>query len=349
MPDRIFVVHGMGHFEDGWQKPIEDFLRGFCDQYAALGSLPFDKRFNVVPVVYDDVFREILATWQRQGEELLQVGQRFGTDLVDQLVGWTQDAPGVDKNFFWSHAFDVILYRMFPTVREAVKVHVANAMFKELQDLASAENWSVIGHSLGTMVVHDTLHAWHTQAFGTGGTLGQHQRPLLVMMLANVSRILQTEPGVLSPESAVQPGKVCDYYFSAHHPLDPFTLLRPFKPELWPDRQSQESGAYRLIEVRHIQQLDIHDLLHYLRHPDVVISLLRTLRYSSFVTKEKERLYRQSFKPYGDLADQEVIEIRRKLEDVGISDGVLGEEWEAIVRIWQRYRQMQGPLGGGGQ
>ncbi len=329
----------MGHHIDGWHRQVEDFLHHFYSTYARTGGRPFAKRFKVVPVEYDTIFREILATWNTNGRELLALGNKFGTDKVDQLLGWSQGAPEVDDNFFWTHAFDVIFYRFFATVREAVKVHVANTIFKEISNLASSESWSIIGHSLGTMVVHDTMHAWYTQPLGKGGKLGNHMRPRLLMMLANVGRILQQKDlKVLSPQSTVKPGGVCSYFVNALHPLDPFTALKPFNPVRWPDRQRYENGEFRLIEVKHIQEVNIHDFLHYLRHPDVITSLFRTLRYATFITQEKEAQYRQTFKPFGDLSDPKLIDIRKKLEDIGMLGQQEADTLDALLLVWERFQ-----------
>lgn len=342
MPDRIFIVHGMGYHGLDWHKPVEDFLSEFYSSYCRAGNIPFNRRFKIIPVSYDHIFRDILATWNENASELIELGSKFGTDVVEQLIGWTEGADAVDKNFFWTHAFDVVFYRMFRTVREAVKVHVGNLMFQELRDLKSAESWSIIGHSLGSIVVHDTMHAWHTQPFGDNdGRLSMHFRPRLIMMIANVSRILQTEPKVLGPETRVKPGGVCDCYLNVYHPLDPFTLIRPFKPVLWPDQPAYESGAYRLIEVDHIQQCNVHDFVHYLRHPNTIVSLFRQLLYSSFVTQEKEADYRSAFKPYGELTDSELINIKKTIEDVGSIGLQTSEGWEVILLLWERIRQIE--------
>lgn len=337
MADRLFIVHGMGYDVDGWHQPAGEFLRDFCDRFGPQVARKFDDRFKVVGIVYDDIFRDILATWQKNGAEVLALGKKFDAPTVERILGWSQHAPGTDNNFLWTHAVDVVLYRMFPTIRDAVKVHVAKAIAAELADLKSGESWSIIAHSLGTIVTHDTLHAWYTEPLGQTGQLGNALRPKVVTMLANVSRILQTKPEVLSSASTVRPGQACLYYLNTYHPLDPFTFLRTFKPELWPDREKYEAGDYRLISVDHIQQANIHDLLHYLRHPDVVTTLFRTLLYQSFIAKQKEEEYRASFQKYDGLSDEQVVAIRKKLEDIATGTVGSGEEWEMVLRVRKAY------------
>jgi len=331
----LFMVWGTTF--DGWHKPAGEFLKDFCNSFGPQGKRKFDDRFRVVGIVYDDVFRDILATWKKNGAEVLALGKKFDTSTIERILEWSQNAPGTDNNFLWTHAADVVLYRMFPTIRDAVKVHVAEAMAAELSDLKPGESWSIIGHSLGTIVTHDTLHAWYTEPLGQAGQLGNALRPKVVTMLANVSRILQTKPEVLSNASTVRPGEACQFYLNAYHHLDPFTLLRPFKPEMWPDREKYERGDYRLLTVDHIQQLNIHDLLHYLRHPDVVTTLFRTLLYQSFISKQKEEEYKASFKKYNGLSDEQVVSIRKKLEDIATGAVGAGEDWETVLRVRGAY------------
>ncbi len=290
----------------------------------------------MIPLNYDAVFRELLQTWNERSDEALKLAGEFGTDLITQLLGWSQGAADIDDNFLWTHAFDVILYRFVETVREAVKVRIANSMFPEIMNLGRNDTWSIIGHSLGTAVVHDTLHSWFTESLGSGGQLGLALKPQLIMMIANVSKTLQTRPKVLDMESAVRPGKGCTFYYTVYHPLDPFTLVAPFKPVVWPDRERAQNGRYRFIQVDHIQQANIHDLAHYLRHPDVIIPLMRNLNFRSFVTNNQEAAYRSQFNPLGELTDPKLIEIRQKLSDIGID---LPGDWKSLLLVWQRFNE----------
>jgi hypothetical protein len=345
MPDRLFLVHGMGYDVDGWHKQAVEFLGDFCDRFGPPGPKKFGDRFKVVGIVYDDVFRDILATWKSSSAEVLALGKKFDAPTVERILGWSQNAPGTDNNFLWSHAVDVVLYRLFPTVRDAVKVHVASRIAAELTSLKAGESWSIIAHSLGTIVTHDTLHAWYTEPLGAAGQLGYALRPKLVTMLANVSRILQTTPEVLGSDSTVRPGQACLFYLNTFHHLDPFTFLRPFTPDQWPDPDKFRKGDYRLVLLDHIQQVNIHDLLHYLKHPDLVTALFRTLLYQSFISKQKEEQYRASFKQFDDLTEEQVASIRRQLEGIEAGATGTGEDWELLLGVRRAYAQAIGQGG----
>jgi hypothetical protein len=215
-------------------------------------------------------------------------------------------------------------------------VRVALQLFDGIQGLAENSNWSIIAHSLGTAVAHDTLHSWFTQPLPDGkGTLGEHKAPRLLQMVANVSRLLQTKPDVF--DSSVRPGQACDFYFTAHHPLDPATIIKPFLPANWPG--GTEAQKFRLAVLQHdfIQQPNIHDLAHYLRHPDVVIPMFRKLAFDSYVTQQKEEKYREDFKLHGDLADTQLIDLRKRLEKAGVG---LPDDWVSLLTAWERVREI---------
>jgi len=335
MPDVIFLVHGMGEFTAGWELPVVAQLRQFCDTYSSAGAGDFDQRFKPLAVNYSELFLDILKTWAQQKQGVEALSQQLGADLVEKLMSWIADDGSIDKSFFWSHAFDVVVYRLLPTVRDAVQVRVAQQLFAGIQDLDVDDTWSIIAHSLGTAVTHDTLETWYTQPLAGGGTLGNHKTPYLVQMVANVSRILQYQYDVLT--SDVQPGKACEFYSTALHPLDPFTILRPFLPTAWPNAQYADNYYAAKLEHDYIQQANIHDFAHYLRHPDVVIPLLRRLSYQTYLTKAAEAQYRQQFQLHGTLTDPALIALRQKLEDAGVA---LPDSWTAILTVWNRVEDL---------
>jgi len=343
VPDVIFLVHGMGQFATGWDKTVKDQLESFCDAYSKPGQGDFKNRFKIVPINYSELFLDILKEWARQRQDLAGVTAQVGADLVGKLMAWIADDGTIEKSFFWSHVFDVITYRLLPTVRDAVQVRVALQIYEGFKDLDEDENWSIIAHSLGTAVTHDMLQTWYTQplaggaqiATAGGGTLGSHKAPFLVQMIANVSRILQNQYNVF--DSDVRPGRACDFYFSAYHPLDPFTILRPFLPTAWPGPPSPEKWSLQKLDADFIQQANIHDLAHYLRHPLVCIPLLRRLTYSTYITKDSEAKYKSDFKLHGDLKAPELIALRQKIEDAGVG---LPDSWTSILELVNRVEEL---------
>lgn len=118
-------------------------------------------------------------------------------------------------------------------------------------------------HSLGTSVAHDAPHALWTTEFAGGVRIDPADvKAAFVMMVANVSRLLQTDADVLT--SAVQTGQAsnpergCLNFLTARHALDPFTIPRMFDPMEWPDEETVNQGRYQSIRVNHFRDRNIH-------------------------------------------------------------------------------------------
>lgn len=340
MADHIFLIHGMGDYGADWADETVKQLKAFCKDYSKPGNLSFEERYKFIPLNYSKVISDLLQAWAKNAAEVTRVTQIAGAKPVKQLLSWLDNPDDFEEDFFWTHAFDVMLYYCSPMIRDAVKVNVARQMFENLPEEGDG-TWSIIAHSLGTAVAHDTLQAWATQElFPGGGTLDQHRRPFMLQMIANVSRILETSPQVF--DSKVRPGEACLYYHSAYHPLDPFTRIRPFTPVAWPEPEHRGDFLLSQLPLDFIQEANIHGLEHYLRHPDVVVPLLRRLSGKGFVPVAMEKKYREAFKPHGELTDKKLVELRKKIEDAGVK---LPENWMALLIAWQRWKELKA-LGG---
>ena len=347
MPNRVFLLHGMGFHPADWHKDTSAFLEDFVARHGDLGGFAVGDFFKFVPLEYDSVFRTYLQTLKTRTQELANVRQMMQvmpgsapTDWVDRLVDWGNKVPGTEDNFAWSHAFDVILYRFMPSLRFEIHAHLAQQIQAEISGMASNERWSIIAHSLGTAVCHDLCHRWFTANIG-GLQLGLHERPNVLLMLANVSRIVQNDIKVL--ESTVRPGQACTRYLTTLHRLDPFTLLRPFDPVAWPPDPAERS-RYALFEVKHVYQANIHDLLHYLRHPDVVISLFRALGTDGFIPPDKEAAYRAEFRDANPLSEAQLVDLTNWLSDLREGRFVPPPKMPALVAAYKPIFDFLGRL-----
>jgi hypothetical protein len=337
MANVIFFLHGVGEHADGWETGVVKQFSDFCDGYSRVSKKgDFVTRFKPIGINYSALFKDILVEWakRKEGIEKLEMAR---PKLVEKLLGWIAGSDDIEKDFFWTHTFDVLTYYLLPTVRDAVKVRVALQLYEGIKNLGENYHWSIVAHSLGTAVAHDTLHTWYSQPLAGGGILGHSRAPRLLQMVANCSRVLQTDPDAY--KSDVRPGKVCRYYFTVQHPLDPVTIIRPFLPANWPGGDEDVQKSYHQVSLEHdyIQQKDIHDLAHYLRHPDVVIPLFRCLAYETYMGKDNEKKYRDSFKLHGDLTDADLIALRKALELLGIN---LPDKWLGFLTAWQRIREL---------
>ncbi len=296
MPQHLlFLVHGMGVHPTNWSVGTVNLLKEKYDGFPDLKALPFDQRFTIVEIAYDKIFEDIRIQWKDQSAAILKVMSSNGLDddFIKKLVDAGQ-APSTD-NFLWTHVLDVLLYRFVPTVCMAVRVTVADQIMQKLVSNTGGElpSWSVLAHSLGTSVAHDTLNdLYHTAIPGrpnlflsTGDTSAE-----LVMMVANVSKVLETSPvysSYVRPGKTTLPDRVCRYYFSVAHRRDPFTWFKSFDPPApWPDVAS--SGNFKALLVRHILDWNVHDLDHYLKGPQVHIPLFRYLAGPDCISEKEE-------------------------------------------------------------
>ena len=340
MVTRLFVVHGMGVFDETWVKPVEEQLAEIYGQYETLSSIARKSRFTIHPIRYDDILSDLVKKWQTDATAISKLSEGVSAGVAEALVGWLKTAG---KGFQWTHAADVLLYRCFSDVREAVVVTVANQMFKVINaDLTKSQEarWGVLAHSLGTAVAHDALHALWTTEFDGGVRISPADvKAAFVMMVANVSRVLETDADVLT--STVQPGKAsnpdrgCLNFVTARHALDPFTIPRMFDPEEWPDAETVQQGRYRSLRVNHFRARNIHGLKHYLSHPAVHIPLMRLLADQKSVISVAEE--NKALKEFTDFGDVPTEMAKAELKRLELMQPARSDNWTIVRSIWDAF------------
>ena len=241
----LFFVHGMGSYvtasgtaSHAWSKAAAKSLKEQYNKYLILKSVPFEDRFDVVHVNYDTEFNKLLKRWEEEASKILASGDASAPD-VKKLLSWLKGGGQTDNNFAWTHASDVILYRHFSLVRQRIKTHVANQFRNALAPNAdgAVTSWSVIAHSLGTIVTHDVLHALDSTTPNEAGvSILDSMVPSAnaVCMIANVCKVMENDVDVYEslvvPSSAVKPQSACFNYLSCNNKWDPFVNAVPFDP-----------------------------------------------------------------------------------------------------------------------
>lgn len=293
----LVVVHGMGqHSADSVAKEVNDAFTAAFSFYASLNSVPPKEMFNVVPVTYNDIlddFRQKLSA--QAGNLAAKIGALDGPltiDVAKEITGI--EAELGSDSFFNTHWLDVILYR-YMLINERVRLRVAAAVATAIKDVGSSRV-HVLGHSLGSSVVHDALAKSYgpenLQLPGGGTVLNLSpttHRLGSIHMVANVSRALQTFVKVGS--SIVRPGPLgCASVFAEYrHKLDPIPKIRPFNPTDnggWVPHDVF-SSVYLLKEPSAVTAANVHSLGHYLVNPEVHLGLFRLL--FGFRPKKSER------------------------------------------------------------
>lgn len=290
----IFLIHGIGDTAPGWSADVQKVFRNSYRGYPELEMLvPFDQNFVFQEICYNDKFDDRRSTWREQASAVLAVCGQHGMDGgAAQLLA--QYASEADKdNFLTTHVLDIVLYRFIPQLAEQVRTAVQKQILACLtaQPQDETVTWSIIAHSMGTAVAHDTLRAMYTQQSAAGLLPPSVTRPKVLAMFANVSRLLAGEIDVYTsgvcPGS--QPGKgVCDVYLNACHRWDPIPVPRRFKPkDGWPDTQTRSAGRYVGVLNSAITQRNVHDFTHYLHDPKVHIPLFRALTWNGVIDDDR--------------------------------------------------------------
>ena len=332
----LFLVHGMGSYtEPTWSDSVVATLKSAYKQFDSLSAKEFGDRFEVVPVSYDDQFEKLRNQWQESSEALKQVLADSGmtSALAKRVVGTAN--LGADDSFFWTHLMDVVLYRLLGLIKTPVEIAVARQIVGALQQ-RQLPAWSVLAHSLGTAVAHGALYRAYTAA---NPLVAQETKPTLVMMVANVSRVLQTSPKVY--KSRVRPGlstegdRICRRYYSVRNQFDPFTWPKQFDPGIWPDEPTYRNGYYRSIVVRHVRQKNVHGWRHYLANPRVHVPLFRALTARDYISTEEESEARQEFD------SQPMSTALAKVRDsLGDALPAPSSNWESLVRAGLKFARI---------
>jgi hypothetical protein len=234
----------------------------------------------------------------------------------------------------------VLLYRFVPTVADAVRASVKKQL---LEGMDGFERYSVVAHSLGTSVLHDSL-VWMFDPASPKPLDPEKFRFQAVAMVANVSRVLQSDENgarweayrsVVQPNAKVTRG-VCRYFLNAWHTWDPVPVPKKFKPMPdWPDKATRElKGAFQDIETEGLEAggslKDVHDLGHYLRNPEFHIALFRSLIPLKGLISEKEETDALD----KHRADNPLSKVKQKLE--ALKQLRLGDEegdWAEILSM----------------
>lgn len=292
----LFVVHGMGQYETGWEAEVRRKLEEVAGRYAAFRADPAAlwQEVELVPVLYDDVLRATIDAWRTHAGGVASFARQH--ELFGGLdLDWLERFAGEDPSFFWTHAADVVLYRFFKLQRAAVRARVARQILDRVEALPNGafDDCCVLAHSLGTAVIHDTLHTLATSTFdGQAHPYGVlDSRFRAITMLANTSRVLQDD--IVAYDSVVRGGprtsktSNCSQFLSWHHEWDPFTLVKRYAPDLWDERWPANNNTFG--SVAHFRHWNVHGFDHYLDHPRIHVPLLNLLTGRDAVPR-KERL-----------------------------------------------------------
>ena len=341
----LFVVHGMGKHNNGWHNEVKDALGTALGHYSYFDGTTLNKWLKIVPITYDDEFEKLRKLWKDDASKVISKMRKFdGGDKyqltlskfeADKLLE-IQTALGTDS-FFNTHVLDVLLYR-FTTLGEKIRIKVAKRIVSTLMaETGEVPSWAVMAHSLGTSVTHDTLHALYADKVWREGKVkklfvpSQYTANCLIM-LANVSRVLQSR--VKAYKSRVKPGNggVSDYFINAYHQLDPFPRVKQFDPgDEWL-RGQNTNELYNNISINVINQPNVHAYTHYLENPKVHVPIFHSLMGEiSISNRELKNTYDEFF---NNSPNATYEELRTRLKNLNIGEP---DSLQALLENWRRF------------
>lgn len=310
----LIIVHGMGnHTEESVTKSVIETLNEVFKTYDSLSGSATSDKFDLKIVEYNSFFEDY------------RKGVKGRTDLLEAMQEVQRDWPvipsaaaaisGIESSIiedssFNTHWLDVILYR-YTMMSEPIRLKLGEVIAQLVTDRGSS-GVHVMGHSLGTAIVHDTLaklygpDQFDDKLSNSADKLGG------VHMVANVSRILQSFTKVGASEVRPMSG-CCKLYYEYRHTLDPFTKIKPFDPtdnEEWISHAIWKR-AYQIVRPSSVTNSNTHSLSHYLKNPEVHLPLFRSVfNFQPRVAdKEKaQKIYNDQTVKHKAFAVQEAFE-----------------------------------------
>lgn len=242
-------------------------------------------------------------------------------------LGWLADAS--EEKFWWSHVADVVLYRFSAPYRQLVRTHVIKQLADRIEkewDEQGRATCSVVAHSLGTAIAHDSLHYLGSTHWGGAASPFNpaHWRFQHIFMVSNTSRLLESADTGMAQAytSIVRPGRIedpasyCGTYWNFRHEFDPIAIPKRFDAAGW--------NGYTLEVVSHYYEANIHSLSHYLLHPKVHVPILRKVVKSTAVTDAE---FQRAVNPdnFPQFRVQDVAKAREHLLELTKQNLAIGE------------------------
>lgn len=290
MEHNLFLVHGMGvHDNDTWADKVINKLQETAQRYEYFEGREIKDHVNFIPISYDEKLARLLTLWKENSVDMVSFLNDQELDpafSISDILNFFENADEEEKNFFWSHIADVLIYRFFLTFQSSIRAHVALQFVEGInwikENNPGHQSRSVMTHSLGNIVAHDALHMLGTNQFDEFEAFTPEDgRFQALFALANLCRLMRTDfdpyNSIIRPLSAG--GDALYHLFvNVTHKLDPLTIPWCFSPDDWGEE-------YLDITINHYHDWNIHGFDHFLDNPKVHIPLLRTIIDPSCISR----------------------------------------------------------------
>jgi hypothetical protein len=289
------------HTDDSFKKEFIEGCKWAFDLYPGFSGKSPEEYAEIIPVAYNDIFddhRQKMADRATPIAERLQSIPGMGGDfLSDAISAMTEVESDInDDDFFKTHWLDVLFYR-FTTLGEVARIRLGQRISHAVGTVnGGASRVHLLGHSLGTAVVHDCLAKLYDDdyVFGDLDNLSDVMHKLgSVHMVANTSRVLESFVDVANSVVKPGPGGCTRNYREYRHALDPITWPKSFNPTDnggWISNDSWFFKRYELITPSSItnEHGNTHNIRHYLANPLVHLQLFKRVFEIEFTEEQKK-------------------------------------------------------------
>ncbi len=305
MADSVLVVtHGMGvHTETSTKETVVKAANIALQRYPTYKNERFENYVDVKAIGYDDIFeseRERIAQSNKPVSEYFRSAANLPSLFIETIVGLEEDIG--EDNFYTTHALDVLLYASLHG--ERVRLCTLEKLCSFMANKGDA-TFHLMGHSLGTAVMHDTLYKAYTGGI-TDEKTGKNYNldPIThkldsLWMIANVSRLLYALNPIRTTsdpkDTVVKPGtgpESCTLHmYNVQHILDPFTKFYRFDPQAdegWLHPDDYDDYYHYLVTRKIGESINPHDLGGYLIDPVVSYKFLKRVMPAGIFNPSRE-------------------------------------------------------------
>lgn len=294
----LLLIHGMGNFDPPkkdnqgklqhgtFAKEFISSINIALQRYSNYKTATIDQYIDIHEFNYNaffDEMRSVLANNAKSmNERLNTLGQKFDLSFAADLAGKliSLEADFKDEKFFYTHWLDVLFYGTL--MGDKVRVDAAEKI-TELVEHYGQGNLHIMAHSLGTAVLHDTLHLLYRREHDPDDNIPDldltNHKLASIWMLANVSRLVNSVVHLSNPlKTVVKPGNdgCTNLFFNVRHKMDPITWISRFDPPnngSWIPENIYNSYYLNIITDL-IVDLNTHSFTQYLENPKVAAPFL---------------------------------------------------------------------------
>ena len=193
----LILLHGMGvHTAESFKKEVISGINASLKRYDSYQHINFEDVVEIKSISYDHIFEERRKALADSGLAIKDIIKELGgVDLPDIITTMARiDADLGGDKFAHTHVLDVILY--LTMIGEQVRLYVEQEIVDVLRNTPQSTPVNILAHSLGTAVLHDSLHKLYSTGVSGGTQINVNLFKLSsIWMFANEAVLLRPSQG----------------------------------------------------------------------------------------------------------------------------------------------------------